>query len=456
MTNFEQEIEKLRNLSQEEISIARKALKDMQSETDEEKKKVLSVGYNSVMSKPITAIEAQRTTKLIELALMKLYYDVNDSFFAYLFFQVNRIHSANTSTMGVGLRDSNLKMFFNSRFVDILTTPELITVIKHESLHLINQHLNRGTGAKEKSKTKHTMENIAMDCAINQYLNKSHLDTIGGVTLESFRKLLKSFPPTFKLEEKQPYEYYYELLNQEKNEREKNQGEQGESDLMGEMEAMGGDDHSEFGEMDALDRALLEDKIKKAYEQAKSNGVGKVPQEVEDLISMMKKPQVNWKRQLKQFTGSTTKSDSKHTRSRRNRRYGIKVAGKKFDYTAKILVGLDTSGSMSGSRTDKVLSEIYGIWKNTPELEIDIAECDTEIKDVFKYNGKDTFKISGRGGTYLQPLLDYAKANRYDGIVLLSDGELFETLEDRGVPTLFVSAENRNYSNPFGKTIYVD
>lgn len=456
MTNFNQEIEKLRNLSPEEISIARKAMKEMIGEVDPEVKKELSEKFNSVMGKPISTIEAQRTTKLVELALMKLYYDVNDNFFAYLFFQVNRIHSASTPTMGVGLRNGNLNLVFNSRFVDILTTDELITVIKHEAMHLINQHIVRGTGAKEKNKTKHTMENIAMDCAINQYLNKSHLESIGGVTLESFRKLLKSFPPTFKLEEKQPYEYYYELLNQEKEEREKNQGEQGEIDLNDEMDAMGGDDHSGFGEMDALDRALLEDKIKKAYNQAKSNGVGKVPQEVEDLIAMMKKPQVNWKRQLKQFTGSTSKSDSKHTRSRRNRRYGIKVAGKKFDYTAKILVGLDTSGSMSGSRTDKVLSEIYGIWKNSPELEVDIAECDTEIKEVFKYNGKDTFKISGRGGTNLQPLLDYAKAHKYDGIVLLSDGELFETLENTGVPTLFVSAENRSYVNPFGKTIYVD
>jgi hypothetical protein len=61
MTNFAQEIEKLRNLSQEEIAIARKALKDMQNESDPEKKKVLSVVFNSVMSKPITAIEVQRT-----------------------------------------------------------------------------------------------------------------------------------------------------------------------------------------------------------------------------------------------------------------------------------------------------------------------------------------------------------------------------------------------------------
>ena len=297
-----------------------------------------------------------------------------------------------------------------------------------------------------------------MDCAINQYLNQTHIEDIGGITIKSFREMLTTFPSTFKLLDKQPYEYYYNLLNQERKERQKEQGEgEGDDGLESELSGKGTDDHDMFGEMDALDEAMLEDKLKKAYEQAKSNGVGKVPKEIEDLMEMLKKPTINWKRMLKQFAGMSTKSEVKRTRSKRNRRYGIKVAGKKHDYTAKILVGLDTSGSMCGERTEKVLNEIYGIWKNSPELAIDIAECDTEIKNVFSYTGKDKFPISGRGGTALEPLLEYAQIHGYDSCIVLSDGEFYgEDFTKYKVPSLWVIAQNRQYTSPIGRTVYVD
>ena len=456
--NLDQEIANLRNLSPAEITQVRQAMKDMKAETDPKKKKELAKAYQEIVKRPILPHEADNTKKLVELALLKLYYDSNDKYFAYLFFQVERKHDSQFPTMGVGVRNGKLIMAYNSRFVDSLSVDELLTVIKHESYHLINQHLTRGEGAKTNDKLKHTMENISMDCAINQYLNQTHCEDNGWVTLKSFRKLLTTFPSTFALLEKQPYEYYYNLLNQERENRQKEQGE-GEADegMESELSGQGTDDHDMFGEMDALDQAMLEDKLKKAYDQAKADGVGKIPQEIQELMEMLKKPTINWKRMLKQFAGMSAKSEVKRTRAKRNRRYGIKVAGKKHDYTAKILVGLDTSGSMDGARTEKVLSEIYGIWKNSPELAIDIAECDTEIKNVFSYTGKDKFPISGRGGTALEPLLAYAQEHGYDGCVVLTDGEFYgEDFTKYKVPSLWVIAKNRDYTSPIGRTVYVD
>lgn len=389
----------------------------------------------------------------LELLLNKLYNDPVDKFYAYLYYQVDRVEDKKCPTMGVGLSRGRLKLWYNKNFMEKLSDKANVEVLKHEALHLINQHVTRGKGAKEKNSMKHKMENLAMDCAINQYLNLDIIEEIGGVTLKSFRKMLTYKPESFQLEEKRNYEYYYDLLEQEKNERDKNgEGQEMEQQL----DDLQMDDHGSFGDLDPLDQAMLEDKIRKAAEQAKANGAGNLPGEVEELLKMMRKPTQNWKRLINQFQGAQTKANTRATRSRRNRRYGIKVAGKKQDHVARILCVLDTSGSMSGSRTEKVLNELYGAWKNSPGNRLDIIQCDTEIKDVFTYDGKEEFKITGRGGTNVQPSLTYAEENGYDGCIICTDGEFYGEELKCKVPSLWIVAENSSYKSPIGQTVNLD
>lgn len=390
----------------------------------------------------------------IEELLLKLYNSQNDRFYSHLFFQVSRKEDKNCQIAGVGIKDSRIQLVYNDEFMRGLRERCAITVLKHEAMHLINQHLIRGTGAKNGDRTQHMMENIAMDTNINQLLDQDDIKEIGGVTLDSFKTLLKHLPKGFQVKPHMPYEYYYNLLADEREQREKN----GEGDSLGELlEGMGMDDHSGFGEMDALDRAMLEDKIRKAAESAKADGAGRLPSEVEEMLKILKKPVISWKRELKQFVGFTARAERKSTRSKRNRRYGIVQPGKKRDYLARILVILDTSGSMSGSRTDKVLSELYGIYKAMPdELNLDICECDAQVQDVFTYNGKDEFKIAGRGGTDPDPALEYASEHGYDGVIVLTDGEFWQEPKNTGVQTMWVVAENSRYTAPFGKTVNLD
>jgi predicted metal-dependent peptidase len=426
--------------------------------------------------KPLTKFEMAQARQDLEMELVSLYNHPTDRFYAHLFYQIDREVSAKCPTMGVGMQNGRIKLQFNPRFLQHLKTiqqdaPQVI--LKHECLHLINEHLERGRGAKEKNALKHQMENIAMDVAINQVLDKKVIDAIGGVTMETFRALLTHKPETFVMEPNQTFEYYFDLLQQEADAR----GENGEDDGDGEGQGQGGagnqdgqgqgkslqqqleelgmDEHGSFGEMDALDRAMLEDKIQKAVDSARADGAGKLPSEVEDLLRIKKKPQVNWKRKLKQFVGAGIRANNKASRSHRNRRYGITFAGKKKDHIARILVVLDTSGSMYGDRTEKVLSELYGIYKANDGLKLDIVECDAQIQDVFTYDGKENFKYKGGGGTQMQPALDYGEKHKYDGIIMLSDGEYWETLRKVRPKVLWLIANNDSYKAPFGDTVHV-
>ena len=420
----------------------------------------------------------------LERLLLKLYNHKTDRFYSHLFFQVDRESTTpeKCPTAGVGMINGRLKMLYNNEFLNQYSDKECTEIIKHEALHLINQHLSRSSGAKEKDMLKHKMENIAQDCSINQLLNQDIIEKIGGVTLGNFRELLKGKPDSFKLKPNMPYDYYYELLVQEQKHREEqgdsegegsgsgkgakgSQGQSGDSQgqsgsggsLEQELDDLEMDDHGMFGEMDALDQAMLEDKIRKAAESAKGDGAGKLPSEVEELLKLRKKPQISWQRELRQFIGQGSRAESTNTRSRRNRRYGITFPGKKRDYVAKLLVVLDTSGSMWGARTEKVLSELYGIWKENKDTQLDVVECDAEIQDVFTYNGKEEFKVQGRGGTQMTPGLIYAYENKYDGVIFLSDGEYWgEDFKSHDkVRSLWIIAGNENYTSPIGRTCHI-
>lgn len=390
--------------------------------------------------------------KKLEEALIKLYSCKHDRFYSHLLFKIDRVNSKSCTTMGVGVVNKRLQMVYSPEFVNKLSEDCLITVLKHEVGHLVHNHISRGQGSKRKDKALHTLENVAMDRVLNERLNLDHIREIGGITPESFIEMLKETKPQEVLPY-QNYEYYLDLLLKEKNERDKNgKGNKFIEDL----EKMVMDDHEGFGTLDPIDQAILEEAIRQSAEKAKADNQGSLPSEFEDILSVDKNFKLPWHRELKNFIGFNTRIGNIKSRSKRNRRYGLKVPGKKKDYKAKILVALDTSGSMSGTRTDKVLSEIYGIWKEM-NIDLDIVECDTEIKSVFTYDGKSEFKIDGRGGTELSPALDYAQENRYDGIIVLTDGEFVLSNPDKTqINSLWVIAENPHYISPIGRTVHLD
>jgi predicted metal-dependent peptidase len=393
-------------------------------------------------------------SKYLDEALLRLYSDLDDRFYSYLFFQIDRIHDQKLGSMAVGLRKSRVSLIydenFNKSIVEKHSIQHLMTILKHEALHLVNKHCYRTQGSLT-SKSDRQLDNIAADIAINQYLNHKHITDMGGATLDILRQLLRETKP--EILPHMTKEYYYNLLMDERQKRKENgEGEQEFNDEVGQYVIDSHEPHEH--EADGLEQAMIEGMVDRAIEKTMENNAGKLPANLEEYIKIKKKPKVSWERELRHFTGQTVKSDRKITRSKRNRRYGIKVAGCKKDYKARLLTVVDTSGSMYCSdRISKVLNELYGIYKSNNNLSLDIVECDAEIKDVFKYDGSEDFNIKGGGGTNMAPALEYALQNRYDGVIVLTDGEFYEDFNDNyPVPSLWVIADS-DYKSNIGKTI---
>jgi predicted metal-dependent peptidase len=111
--------------------------------------------------------------------------------------------------------------------------------------------------------------------------------------------------------------------------------------------------------------------------------------------------------------------------------------GLKHKQKRKILVAIDTSGSVSTNELVEFLAEINHISRTGTE--VIIAQCDAAIKKIGKFDPKQDFEISGRGGTSFHPVTDYYDANwkKFNCLIYLTDGEAPAPEKCRG-PVLWV------------------
>ena len=88
-----------------------------------------------------------------------------------------------------------------------------------------------------------------------------------------------------------------------------------------------------------------------------------------------------------------------------------------------MLVGVDTSGSVSSEELVEFMNELYHMHKTGNQ--ITVAQFDTELTSVEDFNPKKNWNIKGRGGTCFQPVTDHYNdpKNKYSAFICLTDGE---------------------------------
>jgi len=171
--------------------------------------------------------------------------------------------------------------------------------------------------------------------------------------------------------------------------------------------------------------------------------MGSTPSELQDYIDSLfeiKPPSYDWKSYLRRFSATSTKTYTKKTRRKLNKRYednpALKIKTRKH-----ILVGIDTSGSVSKDDLIEFFNEIHHIHKTGSQ--VSIAECDTSIKRVYEYKGKTPEFVKGRGGTDMNPFIEYVnKHKEYSNLIILTDGFIPKRSINTFKPLLTVVCSN--------------
>jgi len=120
---------------------------------------------------------------------------------------------------------------------------------------------------------------------------------------------------------------------------------------------------------------------------------------------------------------------------------------------------LDASGSVTDNDIRMFLSEMGGIKDILNPKLFTIIDFDTKINNVHHLNETDdvaSIKITGRGGTRLQPVFDFYKDKNPTVLIVFSDLHCARIEEDPGYPVIWIVTNNPNATVKFGKMIHVN
>ena len=321
-------------------------------------------------------------------------------------------------------------------------------VIKHEILHIALRHILMVDRFSHKQ-----LFNIAADIVVNQYVDKGQLPE-GAILLEQFRD--------FKMDPGQDVGYYYKRLlaeHRKGNTGGSSGGERGAGGnpssqrlaelLSGENEWLQRHDewHRQMANLSAAERSNLEQKIDSiihsASERVGEREIGKLPGELKSYLKTIEgrhKPSLDWRRALRLFASSSNRTFLKNTIRRPSKRYGT-TPGIKIRHKQRLLVAVDTSGSVSDPEVQRFFSEIYQIWRHGAEVMV--VECDTAIKRQYPYRGHSPDFVMGRGGTDFNAPLEFANKHFHpDGIVYFTDGYALAPRVESRYPVMWLITPN--------------
>ena len=164
-------------------------------------------------------------------------------------------------------------------------------------------------------------------------------------------------------------------------------------------------------------------------EQAQQNARVAAPSELTDsllALTELRRPAahlpggMNWAALLRRFANSANRTYTSHTNSRASKRYHT-TPGLKVRHRHRILVALDTSGSIKVEDLRRFFREIRNIWRNGAEVYI--LESDYRIRSRYWYRGQVPEGVAGRAGTDFNDCLNWANHNfRPDALVYFTDG----------------------------------
>jgi len=345
---------------------------------------------------------------------------------------------------GIAPHEGSFKIFIGSMFNECTSVKTLEGMLIHEYLHLIMASFDR------QGDRNHKGWNCATDYAINEEVINHSYD---GEKMELpehvlLFKDLQAFGYPGECVAEKIYDWMAEQAQK------KGQGD-GQGDQQSDDDGDGGgdgqenkdgasvgpdgkknfDSHSGLDELkDAIrDNPMVSTKVKKMFETAKANqeiqkGIGSNSGSIYTFIDSISKPSVRWRGILHSTVQSHVKGSGHkvYNWGKKNRK-GLPFPGKKR-YNKKVVLAVDTSGSIDDKLAGRFFSEIDKI---ADDHEIKLIQFDTVVQSKSNYKKGDWRKIkfTGRGGTSCKELFENVikdKALSRTTIVVFSDGGFYK------------------------------
>jgi len=327
-------------------------------------------------------------------------------------------------------------VWWHPEFVDDTIEEEVTGVIAHEVMHVVLKHMLR-MGNRDPKRW-----NFAADYAIN------------GILIEAGFKLPKGalYNPKF---DGMTAERIYDML-------EDDDMLDGAAEFGQVLQATGGDGSPMPADEAAQMSADIDAKITMAANAAKA--IGNLPSAIKGLIEEMERSQVDWVSHVRRVAGGDQPDNYsfRHINKRMYHSHRIVSPGIEKVGAGDIIIGVDSSGSVSDTALKHFLGELNALSEDLQPRSITVITCDSTIEDVRHYNQGEVITAmssNGRGGTRVTPVFDYVRDHNLpcDKLIYLTDLEVGD-FQDTPPPyqVLWVSCSTRSKPAPWGEPTYIN
>lgn len=396
------------------------------------------------------------------------------NYWGYLFSRVRRSAGPIPSIMGVAPEpDGTVTLYYRPELVDKTEDREILKVLEHEGMHLLNHHIPRAMKVfynepdLQRRKIKMDIMNVASDCCVNMQARLREPFIIAGDPWEP------CLPEKYELPEGKLTEWYYlELLKKTKVvEMPYGEGGLDNHDMWGKAA-------SESADPSSMARKVRNSVQRIVRESAKTfnKDRGTLPSHIQSLIEeALKPPKAPYYQIIRRLVRGTrlSKFRRSHTKINRKRTYVFQIGdrdlsipeispfpGRTRDFTFIIAILIDTSGSMGRDELAEALSGIKNIIENDKHCKTTVLECDAQVHKEYtvkKVRDIDP-KVKGGGGTTLGPGLVRARELGVDVCLAFTDGytENINAIKRKILPKkiIWVVSKNGSVEN-VNKTGYV-
>lgn len=338
-----------------------------------------------------------------------------------------------------------LAIFYNTGHFLGLTRKQRPTLIAHEAMHAALDHLEL---AKVHGITpeNHMRFNRAADFVINDFLMLASFEPLPNWCHDVQYRGMNTIQ-------------VYRLLQEDPN-----KGGSGSSSNDTEpMDDLRQPGESEPGLSDSEVKQAVRANITSAAVAAKMKGgqaAGSIPADVQVFLDSLLKPKLPMAAHLRKFFNAIDKSN--YSWQKLNRRfYPMLMPGLQGKKLGHIAFAFDMSSSVSDKDIQRYVSELMGVIRNLKPEKITLVQFTCEIKSVHRLKSlRDlaNLELRGRGGTDIEPLMEWAKLNKPTALCVFTDGEYSHPSFNPGCPVMWMihGYSKDMFHCDFGTTIRFD
>lgn len=392
-------------------------------------------------------------------------FTMQEPYYGILLSSMRKVEEPGMGTMGVGRSGNVLVLYYDRQWFERQPVDTALEALKHEVLHAAFNHFAL-FGDDHPSPEIQRLRNIAADMEVNSYINRQILsdeaknswqfaDRYGWKNCEGTREY---YTRLLDLAEQQAQQILAQNPQQQLNggaggqststqkqqqaDNANSEGGQGQGNNYDQICNDGSgrqlsksfinslneqDDHSMwpryYSDTEAEEMQQIIDDMLEFAAQEVEKSHGEIPAEMKGRIEKIRekpKPVTDWKRYFRRYLGHEFSEFIRKSKKRESMRFPD-AAGTRHRRKSHILVGIDTSGSVSMPEYREFFGQIKTL---TNAATFHVVECDARIQYEYDFNRNAPEILHGGGGTNFQPVIDMFNEHRkeYDALVYFTDG----------------------------------